>query len=430
VKELVGRVSEESFSAQKSAYLVGIQYSQSPISEIEEGLQELTNLTETAGLCVKGKTIVKLKKPNPGYLIGKGKTEEIAGVARDIGVDCIVFNDDLSPAQQRNWEQLADICVIDRTEVILEIFANRAATREAVLQVELARMEYSLPRLKRAWTHLSRQKGGTRGTRGEGETQLEMDRRVVLEKIERIKRELQRVKSHRATQRKRRRRQTVPTASIVGYTNTGKSSLLNRLTGSGVYVENKLFATLDPTTRSLRLKNGVDLLLTDTVGFIRNLPHDLVDAFKSTLEETVLSDYLIHVLDASDPRASEHFTITMSVLRELDAADKPMVTVFNKIDLCENPIDLTILKNLYPDAIFVSAKTGEGMDGLVDKLSTLIDKSLKTDSFSFPQARYDLVALVYRTGRVIERSYFDNHIKLFARVPEKTRNLLLKYLSS
>src|SRR5471032_3342958 len=314
------------------AFLVGVQTPDMPEGEGEELLLELTELVENLGLSIVRSALVRLRAPSPALFLGKGKAEELMATAKECGAEVIVFDSALSPAQQRNWEELAGMAVIQRQEVILEVFADRAHTREAVLQVALARMEYSLPRLTRAWTHLSRQRGaGSMG--GEGETQLEQDRRVVRDRIAHLKQELAQVVRQRGVQRTRRVRVPLPTASIVGYTNAGKSSLLTKLTGSSVLAEDKLFATLDPTTRQLVLPGNQKLLLTDTVGFIRRLPHGLVEAFKATLEEVVVADFLIHVVDVTNPNFEQHHATTLSVLEELGAGDQTIVTVFNKVDI-------------------------------------------------------------------------------------------------
>jgi len=311
------------------AFLVGVQTADMAAGEAAELLTELHELVENLRIGIVGRELVNLRKPTPATLIGSGKTEEIIAQAKALEADLIVFDESLTPAQQRNWEKLSEIAVIDREEVILDIFADRAQTREAVLQVALARMEYSLPRLTRAWTHLSRQRGkGKMG--GEGETQLEQDRRQVNDRITRLKRELIEVQKQRGVQRHKRQRVPVPTASIVGYTNAGKSSLLNRLTGAHVLAEDKLFATLDPTTRQLLLRGNQKLLVTDTVGFIRRLPHRLVEAFKATLEETIVADFLIHVLDVTNASVEHHHATTLSVLAELGAAEKTIATVFQQ----------------------------------------------------------------------------------------------------
>ncbi len=411
----------------ESAFLVGIQ---SPgMSEIEarKNLAELEQLVDTLGMEVQDSMLVRLRELKPALLVGSGKAEEISGSAAALEVDCIIFDDELSPSQQRNWETLSKCCVIDRHEVILDIFAEHATTREAVLQVGLARAQYSLPRLTRAWTHLSRQRGGRRGTRGAGEMQLESDRRIVLEKIHRFKKELAALHEQRATRRKRRQSVPVPSAAIVGYTNAGKSSLLNRLTGAHAGVENKLFATLDPTTRVLSIRNGQDMLLTDTVGFIRKLPHDLVDAFKSTLEETTLSDFLINVLDGSDSEVERHDETTREVLASLGLQEKPIVRVLNKSDLVHDPERRAELSTTFPDAHFVSARTGEGIDPLIQQLKRFEYDSAPTQTFILPNSRHDLAALIHRTGRILSKEYVDDSIVLMAQVPPKTAGKLESY---
>ncbi len=391
-------------------------------------IDELANLVNTMGLEVADSVIAKIKIPKAKYLIGTGKADEIARLAAEREADCIIFDDSLTPAQQKNWEKLTNLCVIDRTEVILDIFAARASTREAVLQVGLARMEYSLPRLTRAWTHLSRQRGGAKGTRGEGETQLEADRRIVLNKINRIKKELKKVQAQRMVQRKKRSAVPVIGGSIVGYTNAGKSSLLNMMTGAGVLVEDKLFATLDPTTRRVSLGEGNEVVLTDTVGFIRKLPHDLVDAFKSTLEETALADFLIHILDGSNAEVEHHYKTTLSVLGELGAGGKPIITVFNKADIIEDRMHLNELQKNHPDAVFISAVTGFGRDELLERIKQQIDSGRTDIRLEIPLNRHDLTALIHRTGTIIKEEYQENHISLLVSVPEKTKNILREYI--
>src|SRR3984957_14295718 len=309
------------------ALLIGVYKDPEQKEEFESLLAELDSLVDTLEIPVIDRLLVKLQERNARLLVGSGKAEEIFERAKQLEIDVIIFDNGLSPGQQRNWEALTGMAVIDREEVILDIFARRAQTKEARLQVDLARMEYSLPRLTRAWGHLSRQGGGL-GGKGEGETQLETDRRLVRAQIDRLKSDLKLVRLRRATQRKQRERLPLPSAAIVGYTNVGKSALLKKLTGAQVLVENKLFATLDTTTRRVILPSGQSLLLTDTVGFVRNLPHRLIEAFKATLEEAVLSDFLIHVLDASHPRVFDFYQTTMHVLGELGADAKRGIPVF------------------------------------------------------------------------------------------------------
>jgi len=393
-----------------------------PAGEGDELLAELTELVENLGLRVARATLVNLRSPSPAFLLGRGKAEELAAAAKSASADVIVFDSALSPAQQRNWEELAGIAVIDRQEVILEVFADRARTREAVLQVALARMEYSLPRLTRAWTHLSRQRGrGAMG--GEGETQLEQDRRVVRDRIAHLKQELAAVVRHRGVQRTRRVRVPVPTASIVGYTNAGKSSLLNRLTGSHVLVEDKLFATLDPTTRQVVLPGNQKLLLTDTVGFIRRLPHGLVDAFKATLEEVLVADFLIHVVDVTSPHFEKHRSTTLSVLTELGAGDKPALNVFNKVDLADAG-EIRAARQAVPDALLLSAKTGKGVDALEDRCRELIAHGLGTVRLLIPLDRYDLVARLHELGHVQSQEHREEGILVSGRFPPSQNGLL------
>jgi GTP-binding protein HflX len=386
-----------------------------PLGEGDELLAELTELVENLGLSVARATLVRLRSPSPALYLGKGKAEELVAAAKTDGADVIVFDSALSPAQQRNWEELAGIAVIDRQEVILEVFADRAHTREAVLQVALARMEYSLPRLTRAWTHLSRQRGkGSLG--GEGETQLEQDRRVVRNRIAHIKEELEAVVRQRGVQRTRRVRVPLPTASIVGYTNAGKSSLLNRLTGSQVLVEDKLFATLDPTTRQLVLPGNQKLLLTDTVGFIRRLPHGLVEAFKATLEEVLVADFLIHVVDITSPHFEKHRATTLSVLAELGAGERPVVNVFNKIDLADET-EIRAARQAVPDALLVSARTGKGIAALEDRCREMIAHGLGTIQLLIPLDRYDLVARLHELGHVQAQEHREDGVLVTGRFP-------------
>jgi len=397
------------------AFLIGVQTADMAPGEAAELLGELKELVENLRLAVVGSTLVNLRAPTPALLLGTGKAQELADTAKAAGADVIVFDEQLSPAQQRNWEELAGVAVIDREEVILEVFADRAHTREAVLQVALARMEYSLPRLTRAWTHLSRQRGKG-GLGGEGETQLEQDRRLVRDRIAHLKAELVEVVQQRGVQRRRRLRVPVPTASIVGYTNAGKSSLLNTLTGAHVLAEDKLFATLDPTTRQLQLRGNHKLLVTDTVGFIRRLPHGLVEAFKATLEEVVVADFLIHVLDVSNPNVEQHHATTLSVLGELGAADKTILTVFNKIDVATEA-QLRAARHLAPGALFVSAHTRAGLDELEARCVELIADAFAPSELLVPHDRFDVIARLHEFGEVQEEEHVDGAVRIKGRFP-------------
>ena len=392
--------AEETQKKVTRALIIGVQLPDMLPHEGAALLDELKELVENLGIEVVDSVLVRLREANSHFLIGSGKTLEIMEHGRQLGCDVIVIDEDLSPAQQRNWEAESQVCVIDRREVILDIFADRAHTREAILQVGLARMEYSLPRLKRAWTHLSRQRGGGTGARGQGETQLESDRRIVRDRISMFKRDLQAVQQHRDVQRRKRMRVPLPTASIVGYTNAGKSTLLNRLTGAGVLVEDKLFATLDPTTRQMTLPDGQNLLLTDTVGFIRRLPHSLIDAFKATLEETVFADFLLHVIDVTSPDLEEHARTIFGVLDEIGATGKRGITVFNKIDQRGNPEHLRAVHMHHPEAVYVSASTGEGIDALMHRIMEVMHESNRAVEILVPHDRYDVLGCLHNVGGV------------------------------
>lgn len=397
------------------AFLVGVQTEDMGADEGAELLTELKELVENLRIEVVRTTLVRLRKATPALLLGSGKANELIELAKADGVDVIVFDEALSPAQQRNWEEMSGLAVIDRQEVILEIFADRAHTREAILQVALARMEYSLPRLTRAWTHLSRQRGkGAMG--GEGETQLEQDRRTVRDRIAHLKEELVNVVQQRDVQRRKRQRVPIPTCSIVGYTNAGKSTLLNTLTGAQVLAANKLFATLDPTTRQLTLRGNQKMLVTDTVGFIRRLPHSLVEAFKATLEEVIVADFLIHVIDVTNPNFEQHHATTLSVLHELGAAEKTILTVFNKIDAADAAMRQRA-HQLVPDALYVSAQTREGLDTLEARCLELIAEANAVTELLVPHTRYDVIARLHQVGHVQDEEQRDDGVLLHGRYP-------------
>ena len=400
------------------ALLVSVYKGAAQKEESESLLVELNSLVDTLGIPVLDSLLVRVQEPNPRYFVGSGKAEEIFEHAQQLEADVIVFDNELSPAQQRNWEAMTGLAVIDREEVILDIFAQRAQTKEARLQVDLARMEYSLPRLTRAWRHLGRQGGGL-GGKGEGETQLETDRRLIRTHIDRLKEDLELVRLRRATQRKQRERLPLPNAAIVGYTNVGKSALLKKLTGAQVLVEDKLFATLDTTTRRVDLPSGQGLLLTDTVGFVRNLPHRLIEAFKATLEEAVLSDFLIHVLDASHPRVYDFYQTTIRVLGELGADAKKMITVLNKVDLIADESTLHALRLHFPDGAFVSVRSGEGLKELRHRMADLLADRVSKVELALPLNRTDLLSLLHRTSHVLSASYENSHVIVVASVSPK-----------
>jgi len=409
------------------ALLVGAYVDPAGRDEATSLLDELAELVTTLGVPIGDRMLVNHREMQARYLVGSGKASEISQRAEELGLDLIVFDNELSPSQQRNWEKLAGCPVIDRQEVILDIFARRAQTREARLQIELARAEYSLPRLTRAWGHLVRQGGGI-GGRGEGESQLEQDKRRLRGQIDRLRRELKHVRAARATQRKDRQRTPVPNAAIVGYTNSGKSSLLRRLTGAEVLVEDKLFATLDTTTRRIDLPNKQPLLLTDTVGFVRRLPHRLVEAFNATLEESVLADFLIHVLDASQPAVLEFYQTTVRVLEELGSHDKQTLIVFNKIDKVEDPAVLAHLRRHFPEALFISVHTGEGVEALVERIGEWVADAATTREIRLPVAAGAELARLHREAQVHEIEYFDDEVRVVATLPRRLRETLAEFL--
>lgn len=403
--------AEDSRKLVERAVLIGIRPHDQDPAVAAEHLAELKELVANLDIPVVGEIVVSLRTPQAEYFTGSGKAEEIAQQCAELKADCLIFDNPLSPSQQRNWERLVKVCVIDREEVILDIFASRATTREAVLQVELARLHYNLPRLTRAWTHLSRQRGGVTGARGQGETQIETDRRLLKLRIASLEKELHVLKQQRATGRKHRERTAIPHGAIVGYTNVGKSSLLHHLSGAGILVADQLFATLDPTTRRITLPNRQDLLLTDTVGFVRKLPHSLVEAFKSTLEEAVLADFLILVLDLASPQLDAQWETTLNVLKELGAEEKNTLIVFNKMDLIDPERDAMLLartRALFPGSVYISTRTGEGMDDLLRHLEKLTGARRKILRVLLPPQAAKLVALAHAKGNIFEESYRDD----------------------
>ena len=409
------------------AFLVGMATDKIRKAEARELLDELHGLARTLDLDVAGEMLIQLRDPSPSLLIGSGKADEIAAAAEEAHADSIIFDHILSPVQQRNWEKLSSKKVYDRAELIIKIFASRALTKEASLQVELAQLQYALPRLAHSYDDLMRQRGGRYGTKGSGEQKIELDRREIERRIHEIQSELDAVRKERAVQRRRRERASVPRAAIVGYTNAGKSSLLNALTAASVRAEDKLFATLDPTTRRLMLTRGQTLLLTDTVGFIRNLPHGLVEAFRSTLEEAAQADVLIHVADASDSRVDTHIATTIQVLSEIGAQDVPRILVLNKIDLTELDVVQSFLAR-YPGSLAVSAKTGEGLDALIEAIQESLTKDMKTCTLRIPHADYRIVSIVMQGGTVLEKRSDDAYTWLRCRIPQGMESKILQFI--
>ena len=381
---------------------------------VEDSLAELAQLARTAGVEVGGQVSQNLDSIAPATYIGKGKVEEIGTLKEELGCDLVIFDDELSPRQQRRLEEAWDVKVLDRTSLILDIFAQHAHTKEGQLQVELAQYEYRLPRLTRMWTHLARQAGGGAarggaggvGLRGPGERQLEVDRRRIRERISQLKQELEQVRAHRRLYRRRRRRAATPVVAIVGYTNAGKSTLLNAISGAEVLVEDKLFATLDPTTRRVSLPQGQVALFTDTVGFIQKLPTELVAAFRATLEEITDADLLLHVLDITHPNALLQSRVVEDTLKDLGATDMPVVVALNKVDRMNSPDQVQRMIQEFPNSLAISAKDGIGLEELLARVESILNESLVFIKACIPYQQGELVSLFHREG-LVEREDYD-----------------------
>jgi GTPase len=408
------------------AVLVGVELpSNDHKISLQYSLEELESLAQTAGAEVAEKLTQQLRSITPATLVGRGKVDEIHAKVDELHPDLVIFDEDLTPAQQRNLETALKVRVIDRSQLILDIFAQRARSNEGKLQVELAQLEYLLPRLTRQWTHLSRLGGGI-GTRGPGETQLEVDRRRIREKIGHLKRRLKTVERTRSLQRKERDNVPFATIALVGYTNAGKSTLMNALTRAGVLVEDKLFATLDPTIRSLRLPNGDKVMIADTVGFINKIPHSLIEAFKSTLEEVMSADLLLHLVDMSSPLVDEQIQVIEEVLGEIGAGDIPTIIVPNKIDLLPEPPQ-HLFKNRGTDEVCpISAVTGQGLEELLKVIGTHLDRGKEKIQLSLSTAQGALVSLLRERGRVENEIYEDDQVHITAMVTPKLAGQLRK----
>jgi len=400
----------------EKAVLVGVSTRRVSRVETEELLDELALLADTAGAEVIARVMQDRDRIDAALFIGKGKVEEMRLLVEEKKVPLVIFDDDLTGVQVKNLEKELDCKVLDRSGLILDIFASRAKSMEAKTQVELAQLQYLLPRLTRQWTHLSKQLGGI-GTKGPGETQIETDRRMIRARITHLKEKLERIGRQRVTQRKGRSKHT--RASLVGYTNVGKSTLLNVLSGSDVFVENRLFATLDPTTRLVPLVSGVDILMTDTVGFIRKLPHHLVASFKSTLEEITEADLLLHVVDITSKTFEHQISIVQETLEDLGCASKPTLMVFNKIDgLVDRSILHAVAKD-HPKSVFISAVRGINLLGFKTEVLALLEEEFVERVFTVSQGQQKLISLLHSAGEIRERSYVENSVVLRLRIPKK-----------
>ena len=410
------------------AFLVGVKLKGELQSDTESSLEELRRLAETAGMEVLAEIIQPRETPDPAYFIGRGKLEELEAIVSELKVEAVIFDNDLTPAQTRNLEKALDIIVVDRTSLILQIFAQRAHTKAAKLQVDLAQLQYALPRLTRLWTHLSRlgTGGGTAGgsagraggvVRGPGETQLQIDRRLIRTQISRVKKALQKVEKHRRVQRKQR--QEMINVSLVGYTNAGKSTLFNALTSEKQLAEDKLFATLDPTTRTLDLLDNQHVLLSDTVGFLKKLPHHLVDAFKATLEEVAEADLLLHIVDVAHPEAESQIDAVDEVLKELGALERPTLMLFNKVDLLEDEEYPQLFRSKYPDSLAISAQNGAGLEALKELLAERFSAQDVDVSLALSYQDGKALDYLYKHGEVFDTDYQGESIKVKAKLPQR-----------
>jgi len=401
--------------ATESAWLIATSLGDQPRAEVEDSLRELHALAQTAHARITGETLCHLRAIHPAAYIGRGKARTIAAEVKASGVSLVIFDDDLTPAQGRTLEKLFGVRVVDRTQLILDIFAQRALTLEGSLQIELAQLRYLIPRLRGLWTHLERQQGGI-GLKGPGEKQLEMDRRHIEQRLRNIRAQLKLVRRRRAELRRGRRRHGWALLTLVGYTNAGKSTLLNQLTAAGVPADDQLFATLDPTTRQLQLPNHQACLLTDTVGFIRKLPHHLVEAFKATLEEVNEADLLLHVIDASQPRVDEQIAAVETVLRELGAQDKTVIAVFNKTDLERGRNQAIRLADRFPHSVRISALTGDGTLSLCQTIEDLLQNRVRHLRLNIPVTEGRLLAALHANGKVLAQTVQGKHLHIEALV--------------
>jgi len=416
-RRLTATVTDVTVERQR-ALLVALDDGRDPTG-IEVSLDEMERLIDTAGSEVVERAVQKRLKPDPATYIGKGKADELASIGRALDIDLVVVDGELTPVQQRNLQEVFGVDVVDRVALILDIFAQHASSRAGRAQVELAMLHYRLPRLRGRGIEMSRLGGGI-GTRGPGETKLETDRRRVLRRISQLDKELEELETVRSTQRKARRRSEIPAVALVGYTNAGKSSLLNRLTDAGVLVEDRLFSTLDATVRRLQLPTGREIVMSDTVGFLRDLPHDLVDAFHSTLEETIGSDLLVHVVDASTGDPERQIAAVRATLQEIEAHEIPELMVLNKIDRA-SPVAVERLLGRHPGAVPLSATKGKGVDLLLEAIDRAISADAVDVEVLIPFDRGDLVDLIHRIGEVVSETHEERGTRVKARIPKRHR---------
>lgn len=409
------------------AFLVGVILGNGFVADEERSLDELALLTDTAGSVPVDRELVKRDRIDPATHIGSGKADDLAATTRAANIDVVVFDHPLSPAQQRNLQKRFRCDVVDREALILDIFAQHASSKVGSVQVELALLKYNLPRLRGKGASLSQQGAGI-GARGPGETKLETDRRRILARISKLERELKETARHLDTQRKRRKRTEIPQVAIVGYTNAGKSTLLNAMADADAHVEDRLFATLDPTTRRTDLPTGRPILLSDTVGFVRRLPHGLVEALRSTLSEVAGADLLLHLVDGTEQDPADRIAAVREVLGEIDAEQVPELVVFNKADLID-PRARTRIENLYPDAVMISATTGEGVEKLAWVIADRLQDDTVTLTLAIPYERSELVAAAYQQGEVIEERHDDEGNNLEVRVPLKLKDRFSEWIA-
>ena len=434
------KTTETTAQPRERAFLVGVELRSEPsLLSLEDSLEELALLADTAGLVVIGEATQRLDRPHAGTYIGSGKVEEIIALVEDSLAQVVVFDNELSPRHLRELEKRfgMNVQILDRTALILDIFAQHASTREGILQVQLAQYEYRLPRLTRAWTHLARQSGGASGRsggnagvglRGPGETQLEVDRREINRRIRTLKEELEKIRAHRERYRAKRKRSQIPIIALVGYTNAGKSTLLNHLSQSDVYVADQLFATLDPTTRKVKLPGGHEILITDTVGFIQKLPTQLVAAFRATLEEIAEADLLLHLVDITHFNALAQSKAVLETLEAIEATDIPSLTVLNKIDLLPSPTAAREALDAFPESVAISARTGEGIPDLLRVIESQLFTEISSIKVRLPYEKGDLISIFHDQGQVLRIEHVRGGVIIDGNIPGRLRTHFQQYI--